>query len=194
MGSHLDKYCLFLLLSLSTEHYQPCLNDFRKPRAVESHLSPVSFVFTLHFNAAFDRASHSGLNHKTDIYVMIVMYYYYYYYSHYYRPVESARHPISPINKIRPLNTNQFKERRERENSRRQWGSEQLQPIKKHGPALKFLQSHTIKCIPWVAAPAARWSGILKSHVRGWLSTASLVICSPHCSVQYVELRGYCLV
>ena len=47
---------------------------------------------------------------------------------------------------------------------------------------------------PWVAAPAVSWSGILKSHVRGWLSAASLVICSPHCSVQYVELRGYCPV
>ena len=30
--------------------------------------------------------------------------------------------------------------------------------------------------IPWVAAPAVRWSGILKSHVRGGLSAASLVI------------------
>ena len=31
-----------------------------------------------------------------------------------------------------------------------------------------------------------------RSHVRGWLSAASLVICSPDCTVQYVELRGYC--
>ena len=45
-----------------------------------------------------------------------------------------------------------------------------------------------------VATPAVRWSGILKSHVRGGLSAASLVICSPHCSVQCVELRGYCPV
>ena len=50
------------------------------------------------------------------------------------------------------------------------------------------------RSIPWVAAPAVRWSGILKSQVRGWLSAVSLVIFSPHCSVQYVELRGYCPV
>ena len=31
-------------------------------------------------------------------------------------------------------------------------------------------------------------------HVRGSLSAASLVICSQHCTVQYVELRGYCPV
>ena len=30
-------------------------------------------------------------------------------------------------------------------------------------------------------------------HVRGSLSAASLVICSPHCTVQYVELRGTAL-
>ena len=33
-----------------------------------------------------------------------------------------------------------------------------------------------------------------RSHVRGSLSAASLVICSPHCTLQYVELRGYCPV
>ena len=33
-----------------------------------------------------------------------------------------------------------------------------------------------------------------RSHVRGSLSAVSVVICSPHCSVQYVELRGYCPV
>ena len=58
-----------------------------------------------------------------------------------------------------------------------------------------YLHLHiTNNIIPWVAAPAVRWSGILKSHVRGWLSAASLVICSPHCNVKYVELRGYCPV
>ena len=31
-------------------------------------------------------------------------------------------------------------------------------------------------------------------HVRGSLSAASLVICSQHCTVQYVELREYCPV
>ena len=29
-------------------------------------------------------------------------------------------------------------------------------------------------------------------HVSGSLTAASLVICSPHCTVQYVELSGYC--
>ena len=33
-----------------------------------------------------------------------------------------------------------------------------------------------------------------RTHVRGSLSAASLVICSTHCTVQYVELRGYCPV
>ena len=33
-----------------------------------------------------------------------------------------------------------------------------------------------------------------QTHVRGRLSAATPVIRSPHCSVQYVELRGYCPV
>ena len=37
-------------------------------------------------------------------------------------------------------------------------------------------------------------SAFRMSHVRGSLSAASLVICSPHCTVKYVELRGYCPV
>ena len=45
-----------------------------------------------------------------------------------------------------------------------------------------------------MAAQAVRWPGIPKvaqSAVRRSLSAANLVICSPHCTVQYVELRGY---
>ena len=33
-----------------------------------------------------------------------------------------------------------------------------------------------------------------RSHVRGSLSAASLVICCRHCTVQNMELRGYCPV
>ena len=33
-----------------------------------------------------------------------------------------------------------------------------------------------------------------RSHVRGSLSAANLVIYSPNCTVKYVELRGYYLV
>ena len=48
--------------------------------------------------------------------------------------------------------------------------------------------------ILWVAAQAVRGLAFRRSHVRGSLSAASLVICSPHCSVQNVALIGYCTV
>ena len=50
--------------------------------------------------------------------------------------------------------------------------------------------------IPWVAAHAVRWSGIPKvarSRFAQCSKSCDLQP-SPHCSVQYVELRGYCPV
>ena len=55
----------------------------------------------------------------------------------------------------------------------------------------KFDHLLYILCPEW---PHRQWVGLAfrRSHVRGSLSAASLVICSPHYTVQHVELKGYC--
>ena len=57
---------------------------------------------------------------------------------------ERATNTLS-VRKPKPNDTNPMNERRERENSRRQTGSEQLGQQKGIGPALETRQSHSIE-------------------------------------------------
>ena len=60
--------------------------------------------------------------------------------------------------------------------------------------AIKIEHIQVFDLIHWVAAQAVRWSGIPKVARSRLAQCSKSCDLQPHCSVQYVELRGYCPV